>query len=141
MSHTQPGDRVRIRPIRQTLIAQCPSLLAYGCSAGTVYIPTAIEWRCVRDSIRYLADGWNSIPFRAFIAKVHSWCDLSCDYCYMYEMADQSWRDQPRRMSAEIAEWTTRRIGEHAQAHGSAEVAVSCMAEGRSSPAANSLLG
>jgi uncharacterized protein len=29
-----------------------------------------------------------------FIVKVHSRCDLSCDYCYMYEMADQSWRDQ-----------------------------------------------
>ena len=35
----------------------------------------------------------------------------------MYEMADQSWRDQPRRMSAEIASLTAMRIGEHARAH------------------------
>jgi uncharacterized protein len=36
----------------------------------------------------------------------------------MYEMADQSWRDQPRAMSQETAELTARRIGEHACAHG-----------------------
>jgi len=30
---------------------------------------------------------------REFIAKVHSRCDLARDYCYIYEMADQSWRD------------------------------------------------
>jgi uncharacterized protein len=71
-----------------------------------------------------MADGWNPIPFREFIVKIHSRCDLSCDYCYMYEMADQSWRDQPRRMSAETAEWTARRIGEHALAHGLAKVAL-----------------
>jgi uncharacterized protein len=35
----------------------------------------------------------------------------------MYEMADQSWRDQPRSMSPQIAELTARRIGEHASAH------------------------
>jgi hypothetical protein len=32
----------------------------------------------------------------------------------MYELADQFWRAKPNRMSAEIAEWTVRRIGEHA---------------------------
>jgi uncharacterized protein len=64
-----------------------------------------------------MANGWNPVPFREFIVKVHSRCDLSCDYCYMYEMADQSWRDQPRRMSAEIAEYTAMRIGEHVRVH------------------------
>jgi uncharacterized protein len=62
--------------------------------------------------------GWLPLPFREFIVKVHSRCDLSCDYCYMYEMADQSWRSQPRTMSAETAELTAQRIGEHAIAHG-----------------------
>jgi uncharacterized protein len=40
----------------------------------------------------------------------------------MYEMADQSWRDQPRSMSPRIAELTAQRIGEHANAHGLPEV-------------------
>jgi uncharacterized protein len=35
----------------------------------------------------------------------------------MYEMADQSWRTQPRAMSPEIVELTARRIAEHAIAH------------------------
>jgi uncharacterized protein len=42
----------------------------------------------------------------------------------MYEMADQSWRSQPKRMSADIAEATAQRIGEHARAHGLREVAL-----------------
>ena len=48
------------------------------------------------------------------MVKIHSRCDLACDYCYMYEMADQSWRDRPRKMSMEIAEQAAMRIGEHA---------------------------
>ena len=69
-----------------------------------------------------LAEGWRPSPFREFIVKVHSRCDLSCDYCYMYEMADQSRRDQPRAMSGETADLTACRIGEHARAHGLREI-------------------
>jgi hypothetical protein len=39
----------------------------------------------------YLTDESDLIP--QFSVKIHSRCDLSCVYCYMYEMADQSWRD------------------------------------------------
>ena len=76
------------------------------------------EWPATLDVPALMADGWNPVPFREFIIKIHSRCDLACDYCYMYEMADQSWRDQPRRMSHEIAQRTAMRIGEHARAHG-----------------------
>jgi uncharacterized protein len=75
------------------------------------------EWPATLDVAALMADGWSPVPFREFIVKIHSRCDLACDYCYMYEMADQSWRDQPRRMSHEIAERTAMRIGEHARAH------------------------
>ncbi len=64
-----------------------------------------------------MASGWSPISFREFVVKIHSRCDLACDYCYMYELADQSWRDRPRRMQAEIARRTAVRIGEHARAH------------------------
>jgi uncharacterized protein len=75
------------------------------------------EWPTALDVAALVADGWNPVPFREFIVKIHSRCDLACDYCYMYEMADQSWRDQPRRMSREVAERTAMRIGEHARAY------------------------
>ncbi len=63
-----------------------------------------------------------SVPFRQFVLKVHSRCNLACDYCYVYEMADQSWRSQPQRMSREVAERALSRIAEHASAHGLPEV-------------------
>jgi uncharacterized protein len=85
---------------------------------------SGLEWPLTLDVPRLVADGWNPLPFREFVVKVHSRCDLACDYCYMYEMADQSWRDRPRRMSTEIAELTAMRIGEHIQAHQLTSVAL-----------------
>jgi len=76
-----------------------------------------LEWPASLDVSALRASGWAPLPFTEFIMKVHSRCDLSCDYCYMYEMADQSWRSQPRAMSPEIAELTARRIGDHARTH------------------------
>lgn len=57
-------------------------------------------------------------PFREFIVKIHSRCNLSCDHCYVYTMADQRWRDRPRVMSPEMVNKTTQRIVEHADDHG-----------------------
>jgi uncharacterized protein len=82
------------------------------------------EWPATLDVAALAADGWRPVPFREFIVKIHSRCDLACDYCYMYEMADQSWRDRPRRMTPEIAEHTAMRIGEHARSHRLKDVAV-----------------
>jgi uncharacterized protein len=78
----------------------------------------ALEWPLTLDVQGMIADGWRPIPFREFVVKIHSRCDLACDYCYMYEMADQTWRDRPRRMPDEIAGYAAARIGEHARAHG-----------------------
>jgi uncharacterized protein len=54
-------------------------------------------------------------PFRQFVLKVHSRCDLACDHCYMYEAVDQGWRAQPMVMSLETATAVGRRIAEHAR--------------------------
>jgi uncharacterized protein len=69
-----------------------------------------------------MADGWRPLPFREFVLKVHSRCNLACDYCYMYEMADQSWLSQPKRMSLPVAEQAAKRIGEHVRAHDLTEI-------------------
>lgn len=78
---------------------------------------SGLEWPLSLDVPSIIAGGWRPFPFCEFIVKIHSRCDLSCDYCYMYEMADQSWRDQPHRMSIDVAGRTAARIGEHVQAH------------------------
>lgn len=63
------------------------------------------------------AAGWRRVPFQEFIVKVVSRCDLRCDYCYMYAMADQTWREQPRVMSDRVADEIGRAIGVHAAKH------------------------
>ena len=63
------------------------------------------------------ATGHEPVPFRQFIVKVHSRCNLSCSYCYVYEMAERGWPHLPRRMDQAIAQQVAERIGEHARAH------------------------
>lgn len=82
------------------------------------------EWPSTLDVHALLADGWKPTPFREFVLKIHSRCDLACDYCYMYELADQSWRLRPHRMPRAIAEQAATRIAEHADAHNLARVSV-----------------
>jgi uncharacterized protein len=62
--------------------------------------------------------GWQPRTFRQFVIKIHSRCDLACNHCYVYTMADQRWRTRPRVMSHETMDQTAKRIGEHSRAHG-----------------------
>jgi uncharacterized protein len=63
------------------------------------------------------ASGARPWPFRQFVLKIHSRCNLSCAYCYVYELADQSWRHRPRIMSRRVVQATVTRIAEHTRAH------------------------
>jgi uncharacterized protein len=38
------------------------------------------------------------------LLKIASRCNLNCTYCYVYNMGDDSWRAQPKRMPAEVVE-------------------------------------
>ncbi|GIM96935.1 FxsB family cyclophane-forming radical SAM/SPASM peptide maturase [Paractinoplanes toevensis] len=58
--------------------------------------------------------GWRPATFREFVVKVASRCNLACDYCYVYESADQSWRSQPRVMTPAVFADVCTRIAEHA---------------------------
>ncbi|WP_259407558.1 FxsB family cyclophane-forming radical SAM/SPASM peptide maturase [Streptomyces akebiae] len=57
------------------------------------------------------------MSLRQFILKVHSRCNLDCDYCYVYHSADTSWQAKPRVMDVAVAEQVVRRVAEHAVAH------------------------
>jgi uncharacterized protein len=80
------------------------------------------EWPMDLDVEGLLGEGWRPTPFRQFILKIHSRCNLACDYCYMYEMADQGWRLQPRYMAPETIDRIARRIADHTRTHGLAEI-------------------
>ncbi|GAA2868172.1 hypothetical protein Acy02nite_09270 [Actinoplanes cyaneus] len=53
-------------------------------------------------------------PVRQVLLKLHSRCNIACDYCYVYQHADQSWRDRPRVMSRSTIDLAAARIAEHA---------------------------
>lgn len=76
------------------------------------------------DVAKIRAAGHHAVAFRQFILKVHSRCNLSCSYCYVYEMADQAWRGLPQRMSPAVAGKAVERIAEHADKHRLASVDV-----------------
>jgi uncharacterized protein len=87
-----------------------------------IQVKPVAEWPATLNVSALLDAGWQPTPFREFVLKIHSRCNLACDYCYMYEMVDQSWRSQPKRMSTTIANRTATRIGEHARRHGLNEI-------------------
>ena len=71
-----------------------------------------------------MAGTGSTLPFRQFVLKVHSRCDLACDHCYVYEHADTSWRGRPQVISREIVAKAGERIAEHARCHALAGVSV-----------------
>ena len=56
-------------------------------------------------------------PFRQFVLKLATRCDLACDHCYVYEAADTSWRTKPKTSAEHTLHRTAQRIAEHAAAH------------------------
>lgn len=81
---------------------------AGGAGVAGIWPTTELDIEGLRRS------GWQPLPFGQFILKIHSRCNLACDYCYVYEMADQSWRDQPKTMSDQVFSDSCRIIREHA---------------------------
>lgn len=70
------------------------------------------------------ADGWRPTPIRHVVLKVHQRCNLACDYCYVYEHADQSWRDRPAVMSPQVWRAAVTNLGRHVRRHGLSSVHV-----------------
>ncbi|MFG2135978.1 FxsB family cyclophane-forming radical SAM/SPASM peptide maturase [Streptomyces sp. NPDC048650] len=65
-----------------------------------------------------------SVPFRQFVIKIHSRCNLACTYCYIYTGPDRSWRDRPALVPAATVRRTALRIAEHARTHRLREVRI-----------------
>lgn len=61
---------------------------------------------------------------RQIVVKVHGRCNLNCEYCYMYNMADQSWRNSSKAMSVATARQTARRIVYYVREHGLTAISI-----------------
>jgi uncharacterized protein len=64
------------------------------------------------------------IPFHTYLWKVASRCNLNCTYCYVYNLSDQRWRNQPHFMSEEVARQVAGRILEHCRAHSKQDIRI-----------------
>ena len=64
-----------------------------------------------------LAAGWRPTPAHDLVLKVHQRCNLACDYCYVYEHADQSWRGRPAVMPEAVWRAAAAALGRHARRH------------------------
>ena len=60
---------------------------------------------------------WQLVPIREYVIKLVSGCNLACDYCYVYSMADKSWRSRPALMPRSTLAKTSERIAQHAAHH------------------------
>ena len=58
-----------------------------------------------------------TVPFQQFIIKLHSRCNLACDYCYMYRAGDDNWSSHPKVMPGPVLRQTCLRIAEHVRRH------------------------
>jgi radical SAM/SPASM domain FxsB family protein len=64
-------------------------------------------------------------PLNEFIVKIASRCNLNCDYCYEFNLGDESWRGQPKFMSDAVLLTLGSRIREHATIHRLEQVFIS----------------
>ncbi len=60
---------------------------------------------------------WQPVPIREYVIKLVSGCNLACDHCYVYTMADTSWRSRPALMPRATIARTSARIAQHAAHH------------------------
>jgi uncharacterized protein len=52
------------------------------------------------------------------LLKVASRCNLNCTYCYVYNMGDDGWKSQPKRMSEAVQAATARQLANLARLQG-----------------------
>ncbi|BAY67172.1 putative arylsulfatase regulatory protein (plasmid) [Calothrix brevissima NIES-22] len=57
------------------------------------------------------------VPFNTFVVKVVSTCNLNCSYCYMYNLQDQTYKQQPAVISQEVTKALTDKIISHYRRH------------------------
>ncbi|WP_295230461.1 radical SAM protein [uncultured Chryseobacterium sp.] len=57
------------------------------------------------------------MKIKIVVLKIASRCNLNCSYCYMYNLGDKTYKNQPKVMSNKTIEETYLRIIEHCEEH------------------------
>jgi uncharacterized protein len=59
----------------------------------------------------------SALKLRLLVVKVASRCNLNCSYCFMYNLGDATWRNQPKVMPPEVVEALMARVRSHCERH------------------------
>lgn len=71
----------------------------------------------IRETQNTISNDFSGLPrITSFLVKVTARCNLNCDYCYVFNHADQSWKKMPSVLSSENREILAERIAEYAKA-------------------------
>lgn len=54
---------------------------------------------------------------KGLILKVASRCNLNCSYCYMYNLGDETYRNQPKSMPDDVTEAVLKQVALYSQNH------------------------
>lgn len=58
------------------------------------------------------------MKIKIVVLKIASRCNLNCSYCYMYNLGDKTYKNQPKVMCKDTIKNIYKRIIEHCEAHG-----------------------
>jgi uncharacterized protein len=64
------------------------------------------------------------IPITTYIFKTTAFCNLNCTYCYIFNLADQSFKGRPKIMPLDIVERAAARMVEQANLQGIRQINV-----------------
>jgi uncharacterized protein len=64
------------------------------------------------------------IPFHSYIFKIASRCNLNCTYCYVYNLGDSTWKDQPKYISEKTFRVACQKIREHCEFHSKNHISI-----------------
>jgi len=64
------------------------------------------------------------IPFHSYIFKISSRCNLNCSYCYVYNLEDNSWKDQPKFINEKTFKIACQKIREHCEFHSKNHISI-----------------
>ncbi|MCY1021711.1 radical SAM protein [Pyxidicoccus sp. MSG2] len=62
-------------------------------------------------------DESNALKVKLLVLKVASRCNLNCTYCYVYNVGDNTWKQQPKVMPPHVMRSLIQRVRTHALRH------------------------
>ncbi|WNG22966.1 radical SAM protein [Cystobacter fuscus] len=64
-----------------------------------------------------LQDASDALKVKLLVLKVASRCNLNCSYCYVYNVGDTTWKQQPKVMPPHVMKSLMQRVRNHAMRH------------------------